>query len=385
MRHLAPIRLSDEADARLLLVRNVIVNADTYYVSNRIDAALEARPDQHFWPGASGGEECEAEVVPAGSALADQLGYAYQRKYGRALPPAGPLFALMRPARREPVPKDRTVEFDRLPLGQILDWLAEARRSVRILDTSSILIGQDGDEAEAEAFVAAALRALGNGATVRVLLLAPTTSAALERAQEIRDPGFDLMVERNIERLRYLAAQLPGHGIEPERLQVRLYDQLPVISVHQIDDRVMAGFLPYRRRSSLTSQYESQRHSDLGEYAVDQFQRLWVRARPLSGLRYVTLWTSPSAPGVRLLVRAWRVHRTWYLASARVEELVTGAPPAGAGAPRVRAVIEDLPQQAFRLSEPLDRTGHRTVWDEFASIYSYSDPGVPIRALLADE
>ncbi|WP_034265186.1 DUF5919 domain-containing protein [Actinospica robiniae] len=382
VRHLAPIRLSDDPNARPLLVRNVIVNANTYYVSNRINAALETHPDQHFWPGQSGGEACEAEVVARGSTLDDLLDYAYQRKYGRELPASGPDFVVMRPALRGAVPRDRTVEFDRLPLSQILGWLAEARRSVRILDTSSILIGQDGDEAEARAFVAAALRALANGATVRILLLAPTTSAALERAQEIRDPGFDRMVERNIQRLRYLTAQLPDHGIEPERLQVRLYDQLPVISVHQIDDRVMAGFLPYRRRSSLTSQYESQRHSDLGEYAVDQFQRLWVRARPLSGLRYVTLWTSSAEPGVRLLVRAWRVDRLWYMASARVEDLIERAAPAGRGA--VRAMIEDTPQGAFRLSEPLEPAGHRAVWDEFARIYSSSDPGVAVRALLAD-
>jgi hypothetical protein len=380
VRHLAPIRPA--ADARPLLVRNVIVNATTYYVSNRIDAALEARPDQHFWPGLRGGEECEAEIVAPGSSLDDQLDYAYQRKYGRELPASGPNFVLMRPARLGAVPKDRTVEFDRLPLSQILGWLAEARRSVRILDTSSILIGQDGDEAEAQAFITAALRALANGATVRVLLLAPTTSAASERAQEIRDPGFDRMVERNIQRLRLLAAQLPDHGIEPERLQVRLYDQLPVMSVHQIDDRVMAGFLPYRRRSSLTSQYESQRHSDLGEYAVDQFQRLWVLARPLSGLRYLTVWTTPAGPGARLLVRAWRVNRVWHVASARVEELVAQARPAGGSA--VRATIEDAGLNRFRLSAPLVSAEHRAVWDEFARIYSASDPGVPIRALLPE-
>lgn len=383
VRHLAPIRMSDDPNARPLLVRNVIVNANTYYVSNRINAALQSHPDQHFWPGLSGGEACEAEIIARGSTLDDLLDYAYQRKYGRELPASGPDFVVMRPALRGAVPRDRTVEFDRLPLSQILGWLAEARRSVRILDTSSILIGQDGDETEARAFVAAALRALANGATVRILLLAPTTSAALERAQEIRDPGFDRMVERNIQRLRYLAAQLPDHGIEPERLQVRLYDQLPVISVHQIDDRVMAGFLPYRRRSSLTSQYESQRHSDLGEYAVDQFQRLWVRARPLSGLRYVTLWASSTEPGVRLLVRAWRVDRIWYVASTRVEELLARTQPAGRGA--VRAMIEDAPQGAFRLSEPLEPTAHRAVWDEFARIYSSSDPGVAVRALLADQ
>ena len=383
---LAPVRLSDDADARPMLVRNVIVNATSYYVSNRIDAALEARPDQHFWPGLSGGEECEAEIVPPGSALGDQLDFAYRGKYGRRLPPSGPRFVLLRPVRHGAVPKDRTVEFDRLPLAQILGWLAEARRSVRILDTSSILIGQDGDEAEAQAFVAAALNALGNGATVRVLLLAPTTSAALERAQEIRDPRFDLMVERNIERLRFLGAQLPGHGIEPERLQVRLYDQLPVISVHQIDDRVMAGFLPYRRRTSLTSQYESQRHSDLGEYAVDQFQRLWDRARPLSGLRYLTLWTSPTLPGTKLLIRAWRVNRVWYVASERVEDLVAQARRAGGigSGTQLRAAIEEVVQAVFRLSDPLDETAHREVWDEFARIYSSSDPGVAVRALLPD-
>jgi hypothetical protein len=187
------------------------------------------------------------------------------------------------------------------------------------------------------------------------------------------------MVERNIQRLRYLASELPSRGIEPERLRVRLYDQLPEISVHQIDDRVVVGFLPYRRRSSMTSQLETERHSELGVYAVGQFEQLWTRARPLDGLRYVILRAAGTpALGERLLVRAWQVGRTWYVASARIEELV--AARTSAREP-VHAWIEEVPGAQFWLTEPIGREENIPVWDAFARLYGAADPGVPIRAL----
>jgi hypothetical protein len=295
---------------------------ETYYISHRIDAALTVKPDQRFWLGERGGVEHEAEPVPTDSTVYRRLLELHDRKYSPDRR-REPTFYEMRPFAELPAPRGRTLDFDRLPTEQLLERLAAAERSVRILDTSSILIGQDGDEAEAEEFTRAALRAMSNGATIKILLLAPTTSAARERAKEIRDTHFDQMVERNIQRLRYLAAQLPTRGIDPDRLRVRLYDQLPEISVHQMDDRVLVGFLPYRRRSSMTSQLETERHSELGVYAVGQFEQLWNRARPLDGLRYVILRRQgTTTQGERLLVRAWRLGRTWYLASARIEELL---------------------------------------------------------------
>jgi hypothetical protein len=375
---LAPVRLSPDEGTEPMWVRYLELGGETYYVSHRIDAALRSKPDQRFWPGERGGAEHEAEPVPTDSTVYRQLLELHDRKYTPDRR-REPTFYDMRPFAALPAPRGRTLDFDRLPTGALLDRLAAAERSVRLLDTSSILIGQDGDAAEAEAFTRAALRALSNGATIKILLLAPTTSAARERAKEIRDTHFDQMVERNIQRLRYLATQLPMHGIEPDRLLVRLYDQLPEISVHQMDDRVVVGFLPYRRRSSMTSQLETERHSELGVYAVGQFEQLWNRARPLNGLRYVILRTQgTSMQGERLLVRAWQVRRTWYLASARVEELLAARSSAD---PSVRAWIEEEPGVEFRLTEPLQREQNIPVWDAFARVYSASGPGVPVRAL----
>jgi hypothetical protein len=375
---LAPIRLSPAEGTEPMWVRYLELANDTYYISHRIDAALTIKPDQRFWLGERGGVEHEAEPVPTDSTVYRRLLGEHDRKYTPDRR-REPTFYEMRPFTELPAPRGRTLDFDRLPTVQLLDRLATSERSVRILDTSSILIGQDGDEAEAEAFTRATLRAMQNGATIKILLLAPTTSAARERAKEIRDTHFDQMVERNIQRLRYLAAQLPTRGIEPDRLRVRLYDQLPEISVHQMDDRVLVGFLPYRRRSSMTSQLETERHSELGVYAVGQFEQLWNRARPLDGLRYVILRTQgTTTQGERLLVRAWRLGSTWYLASARIEELLT----AGASANHpMHAWIEEEPGVEFRLTEPLRREDNIPVWDAFARVYSASDPGVPVRAL----
>jgi hypothetical protein len=378
VRRLAPIRLSPAEGTEPMWVRYLELGGETYYISHRIDAALTTKPDQRFWLGERGGVEHEAEPVPTDSTVYRQLIDAHDRKYTPDRR-REPTFYDMRPFAALPAPRGRTLDFDRLPTGQLLERLAASERSVRILDTSSILIGQDGDRAEAEAFTLAALRAISHGASIRILLLAPTTSAARERAKEIRDTHFDQMVERNIQRLRYLAAQLPARGIDPDRLRVRLYDQLPEISVHQMDDRVVVGFLPYRRRSSMTSQLETERHSELGVYAVGQFEQLWNRARPLDGLRYVILRTQGTTmQGERLLVRAWRVGRTWYLASARVEELLAARTSADQW---VHAWIEEEPGVEFRLTEPLQREQNIPVWDAFARVYSASGPGVPIRAL----
>ncbi|HEX4788763.1 MAG TPA: DUF5919 domain-containing protein [Actinospica sp.] len=378
VRRLAPVRLSAATGAEPMWVRYLELGDVTYYVSSRIDAALEAKPDQHFWLGEHDGVEHEAELVPRDSTLYRQLLALHDTKYATERR-REPRFYQMWSSAAQPAPRGRTLDFDRLPTEQIVDRLAHAERSVRILDTSSILIGQDGDEAGAQAFVRAALEAMANGATIKILLLAPTTSAAQERAKEIRDEHFDQMVERNIQRLRYLATQLPARGIEPDRLQVRLYDRLPEISVHQMDDRVLVGFLPYRRRSSMASQLETERHSELGVYAVGQFEQLWNRARPLDGLRYVILrMTLAAMQAERLLVRAWQVGGTWYLASARVEELLGRRGVAG---PSVRAWIEEVPAVEFRLSDPLVREENIEVWDAFARIYSTSGPGIPVRAL----
>jgi hypothetical protein len=378
VRRLAPIRLSPVEGTEPMWVRYLELGDETYYISNRIDQALAAKPDQHFWLGEHDGTEHEAEPVPTDSTLHRQLLEQHDRKYS-AERRREPHFYLMWPSASQPAPRGRTLDFDRLPTTKILEWLGEAERSVRILDTSSILIGQDGDPTGAEAFVQAALQSMSNGATIKILLLAPTTSAAKERAKEIRDTHFDQMVERNIQRLRHLAAQLPSQGIDPDRLRVRLYDQLPEISVHQIDDRVVVGFLPYRRRSSMTSQLETERHSELGVYAVGQFEQLWTRARPLDGLRYLILRSQGTmVQGERLLVRAWQVGSTWYVASARIEELVAAH---ASSSHAVHAWIEEVPGAQFWLSEPLNREENIPVWDAFARLYAAADPGVPVRAL----
>jgi hypothetical protein len=378
VRRLAPVRLSPEPDTEPLWVRYVELGEAVYYVSSRIDAALAADPDQCFWLGEQDGVEHEAELVLRDSALYRQLLTQHGTKYA-AERRREPNFYQMWPTSAEPVLHERTLNFDQLPTLQLLEQLTRCERSVRILDTSSILVGQDGDEAGAQAFVRAALEAVSRGATIKVLLLAPTTSAARERAREMKDERFDQLVERNVQRLRQLAAQLPGRGVDPELLQVRLYDQLPEISVHQMDDRVLVGFLPYRRRSSTTSQLETDRHSELGVYAIGQFELLWQRSRPLHGLHYVILRTHGTAMQAdRLLVRAWQVGGTWYVTSSRIERLLGRHGTAG---PAVRAWIEESPAVEFHLSEPLVREDCLAVWDAYARIYESSDPGVPVRAL----
>ena len=253
---------------------------------------------------------------------------------------------------------------------------------MRILDTSSILIGQDGDEAGAEAFVQAALGAMSNGATIRILLLAPTTSAARERAKEIRDQHFDQMVERNIQRLRYLASELPvARHRARTGCECASTTNCPRSACTRSDDRVVVGFLPYRRRSSMTSQLETERHSELGVYAVGQFEQLWTPRAPAgrAALRDTARRTRNARRiGERLLVRAWQVGRTWYVASARIEELLGRRAAAGRSVPRGSRTCQ--PPSSGSPTRWCARRTSRSGTRSPAST-PRAEPGVPVRAL----
>jgi hypothetical protein len=276
------------------------------------------------------------------------------------------------------VPLGMTTHHPSLPAEMVLDGLARARRSVRLLDTSSALIGDSHDGPVDPAFATAVGSALQNGATVRILLLEPTNKAARERAAEIGNPDFDSGVERNLARLRRLIQDLTAD--EPankklENLEVRLYNQKPEMSVHQLDDRVFVSFLPDGMRTSEATQLEVHRTAELGDYAVTRFTRLWETARPLSGMQYLSISGANGAADLRLLVRAWQVDRSWYVASSRVDAFLKDNLNA-------KVSIEDV-LTGYVLGEPLEAGDYRKVWEEYKRIYFLAPlgPGASIRAV----
>lgn len=379
---LLPVRVVDEQATRDLLVRFVHIDNATYLISKRIDAAIHANPALRIRFGDQS-TAFQPEAVAADDPVARVLDREFYAKYARR-PDAG--FHLLRPETDLSAPTDRPREYDSLPTRTLLDLIGDSQEVIRILDTSSTLIAEGGAP-----LVRTMEQALARGVKVQVLLLAPTTQAAQDRAAEIQDPAFDTRIEENIRELRRLARKTEMDGLAADRLEVRLYDRLPECSVHQVDDRIMVAFLPYQRRTSRVKHLEIANDASLGQFARLQFESKWQAARPLEGMRYADLHNGRDVR--RLLLRIWEADAgegagiSRYLASTRMEGILTASgrgpgPGEDAHVPDVRLEVEDQPGLAYCLSEPIfaDSPEGILAAESFESVFGVA-PDAPIRRL----
>ncbi|HZP53439.1 hypothetical protein [Actinocrinis sp.] len=379
---LLPVRVVDEQATRDLLVRFVHIDNATYLISKRIDAAIHANPALRIRFGDQS-TMFQPEAVASDDPVARVLDREFYAKYARR-PDAG--FHLLRPEDDLSTPTDRPREYDSLPTRTLLDLIAESQEVIRILDTSSTLIAEGGAP-----LVRTMEQALARGVKVQVLLLAPTTQAAQDRAAEIQDPAFDTRIEENIRELRRLARKTEMDGLAADRLEVRLYDRLPECSVHQVDDRIMVAFLPYQRRTSRVKHLEIANDASLGQFARLQFESKWQAARPLEGMRYADLHNGRDSR--RLLLRIWEAQGgegagvSRYLASTRMEGILTASgrgpgPGEDAHVPDVRLEVEDQPGVAYCLSEPVfaDSPEGILAAEAFEGVFGVA-PDAPIRRL----
>ncbi|MGH3417776.1 MAG: hypothetical protein ACRDSS_14995, partial [Actinocrinis sp.] len=368
---LLPVRVVDEQATRDLLVRFVHVDNATYLVSKRIDAAIHANAALRV---RFGDQETvfQPEAITGDDPVLRVLNEQFYRKYARR-PDAS--FHLLNPRSDALAPTDRPQEHDSLPTRTLMDLIGDAKDVIRILDTSSTLMAEGGT-----LFSRALEGAVKHGVRVQVLLLAPTTQAAQDRATEIQDPAFDTRIEDNIRELRRLANKMVRDGVTADRLEVRLYDRLPECSVHQVDDRLMVAFLPYQRRTSRVKHLEIGVDASLGRFAGLQFEDKWAQARPLDGMRYADL-TADGDPK-HLLLRIWDVGTgARYLASNRIETILSEGEAARGGHARaleIKIVVEDRPGDAFTLSDPIvpQSTEGRASAAAFESIFAV-EPDAP--------
>lgn len=372
---LLPIQVVDEQATRDLLVRFVHANNATYLVSKRIDAAIRANPALRVRFGDQN-TMFQPEIVPLDDPQQQQLHPEFYNKYARR-PDAS--FHVLRPLTDDTgAPTDRPKEHDSLPTRTLMDLIGQSQSTIRILDTSSSLMAEAGP-----AFARAVGAAMKRRVKVQVLLLAPTTQAAQDRAAEIQDPLFDTRIEENVRELRRLGHMMAGDGLVADGLEVRLYDRLPECSVHQVDDRLMVAFLPYQRRTSRVKHFEIGQDASLGQFAARQFDAKWEAARPLEGMRYADLTTETDTK--HLLLRIWDAGAQRYLASNRIEGLIAEAGAARGGharAPELRMVVEDRPGEEFVPSEPLiDASPEgRLATEAFVEIFGVK-PDAPVRRL----
>jgi hypothetical protein len=374
IRQLLPIFALDEQATRDLLVRFVHADGATYLVSKRIDAAVKANPALQIRFGDQSAL-FQPEAIAPEDPVQRILHELFRAKYARE-PDAR--FHLLRPKSDKEAPTDRPTEHDQLPIRTLMELIGRAERLIRILDTSSTLMAEGGT-----LFARTVEQAMVRGVKVQVLLLAPTTQTAQDRAAEIQDPAFDTRIEDNIRELRRLKHKMVLDGVEPDRLEVRLYDRLPECSVHQIDDRLMVAFLPYQRRTSRVKHLEIGQDASLGQFAGLQFEAKWSVARPLEGMRFADLRDGPETR--HLLLRVWDADGTSYLASNRIESILmdNGAVRAdGAHRPQVSLAVEDRPGEEFGLSDPVfaDSPEGILAAEAFAVVFGLA-PDAPIRRL----
>jgi hypothetical protein len=390
---LLPVEVVDEQAKRDLLVRFVHADNNTYLVSKRIDAAILANPALLICIG-DPKSSFQPEMVAPDDAILERLNTEFFNKYARR-PDAS--FNLLRPQTDDETPTDRPREHDALPIRTLIELIENAQHSIRILDTSSTLMAEGSNQ-----FTRAVEAAMKRGVKAQVLLLAPTTQAAQDRAAEIQDPNFDTKIEENIRELRRLAHKMTMSGVDGDRLEVRLYDRLPECSVHQVDDRLVVAFLPYQRRTSRVQHLEVGQDASLGKFADIQFTTTWDHARPLEGMRYADLTAESETK--HLLLRIWDTYapdaltdslgadtqgpetrRARYLASNRIEGIIAETNAARGGHARATELVmevEDEPGERYVLSEPIPIASidGLAAAAAFAAIFGV-DPDAPIRRL----
>jgi hypothetical protein len=151
--------------------------------------------------------------------------------------------------------------------------VARASREVRIMDTANHMLEGSSRLVLLQALTEAAQRR----ADIRILLLDPDSTAAVQRAGEISPVDVRAAIIDNLRHLRDGRERLAPEV--RDRLRVRVYDALPSIQFFQYDDRALVAFFPAGGRASASPHLEIAIDTSLGEFVHGRFDELWDHAR----------------------------------------------------------------------------------------------------------
>ncbi|HEY0014969.1 MAG TPA: DUF5919 domain-containing protein [Longimicrobium sp.] len=152
--------------------------------------------------------------------------------------------------------------------------IARSRYRVRILSTFVYPLTSHSDYRELhDEFVnalATALRANGR-LEVRILILDPASDAAKQRSEE-RDDDVIRRIRENL-----LAFHRLRSGQEVfRRIDVKLFDRLPPLSMFEWDDRASMSFYPRNKAITETSRFDFSTSTPLGTFMDDTFDDVWT-------------------------------------------------------------------------------------------------------------
>ena len=192
---------------------------------------------------------------------------------------------MLRRAARGQVLEHRRMNFD-----WYVDRVAAATGRVRVMHTFTRLFERPYDDR----FFGYGRALLDRGGAMQVLLLAPDSAAARHRTEALGGRvNVAAMVRANLNALSRFRDQLPPES--RERMDVRLYRTSAAVTLYQWDDRALISFLPLGGLSGDTVQLETSIESNLGDFALGQFEDLWEAAIPLDAYLIATLVVGSSA------------------------------------------------------------------------------------------
>jgi hypothetical protein len=153
-----------------------------------------------------------------------------------------------------------------LPVGRFIEEVRTQGKVVRILETWTNLVN---DDASYGRFAEAVREALQNDATVQVLIVHPASSAAAQRVQQLAGTTDGAREIATTVRRFYAMLSL-GTGLE-----VRLYNALPSITIHQVNRIAYVSLFPISRLSSQQDLLEVEMFSRFGLFIEQSFDELW--------------------------------------------------------------------------------------------------------------
>jgi hypothetical protein len=324
---LVKVRFAEQPGDVPMLMRHIEHESVLYLVSSRIDRVYEYQNEPRFLLGDDSSTVYRAVPVTFGTSVHNWLLDALQDRYPRSVRRSDRRFYRMVKDTGTEREDGRLRAFQGLPAVHLTSLIGVASREIRIFDTCSSLLVEDatGPEEIGGPVFQATLDALDHGAHLKALLMYPGTAFSRMRTEEIAEPRVESHIEQNIRWLTALRDQAVRHGLPSARVQVRLYNAPPSFSVYQIDDTVIAGFMPMGTRSSGATHYSTELDSPLAGFVLDQFDLMWHQGpadhvHQLDSLEFMTI----EAPrqSVRILARAWQSGGEWFVCSARVDDLL---------------------------------------------------------------
>ncbi len=176
---------------------------------------------------------------------------------------------------------------------QFLRKTRSSYRLIRILTTYTYLLSCDHLRHEFREALSYILRNRKD-IHVQFLLLDPFSDAARQREEDRKDEKVIEKIVGNLVELDYLK-QDPIY----DKIEVKIYDALPPISLFQCDDSASMSFYPRDQAISQTDRFELSMETPLGKFLTRTFETLWKHNTTKSLDEYMFLKIRLENPSTR--------------------------------------------------------------------------------------